>query len=251
MPRATASALKILPHCGYSMRDDIPTRDDKPTREQRVGSAVHSLNEWVTNGLERTIEDAFAMHNVTPKCKAIVEGCHRGWLKWWESYGCPAFNTEVAYEFNVLDCTARELVLPGPRQYPYEDWCIYGTADAVLYGATNGVWVTDYKTGNPVFYDKAHENAQMLFLCMCAAKVSGVATATSTLLFLDENMPAAENSAQVSAATLAAFEAELCSNYGGIETTPPRIGDHCRDMFCKLRPTKKYEGCPAWLAQGY
>jgi hypothetical protein len=247
MPRITASGLTVLPFCAYPFRDDAPEVEDKPKPKTRAGSAVHTLNEWaVTKPTEPTaIDEAFAKHKVTPAFRQFVAKAHESWLDWWFSVGCPAFETEVAYEFNAVTRKARKLALPKPREYPYLDNCIYGTADAVLVFGDH-VWVVDYKTGNPLFYAKAHDNAQMRFLAMCAAKVADLLDARVTLLFLDDVIAPAQNDAELESLKLAQFEESLCRRYSLIANAEPTRGRHCRENWCRLRPTSKFAGCPAW-----
>ncbi len=248
MPRVTASGLSMLRYCAAPFRDDAPVlKERKPGLKTRSGSAVHTLNELAALGVQYQPEDAIVKHEITPTWRAFVYGCHTSWLKWYEAAGRPALRPEVAYEFDTATGDACEIVLQSPRDYPYRDGCVYGTADAVFYDGES-VRVTDYKTGDPAYYDKASRNAQMLFLSMCAAKVAGVADAIAELQFIETDR-VTPDTAEYDYFVLADFEQWLCSRYRDIANAEHTRGDWCRDKWCKLRPTKDYPGCPAWAPQ--
>lgn len=151
--KLSASGIKTFLDCQPSASDDVGVRISEYKDASEHGIMVHKYIEHLYAGHSR--EEAISMMPDGNRifCNAI------------DIFSLPSLENgrcEVAYEYDATSRKAKEITIAGPREYPWRDGCIYGTADVVT--AAFDIW--DIKTGNSPVDDPA-SNAQLYFFAMC------------------------------------------------------------------------------------
>jgi CRISPR/Cas system-associated exonuclease Cas4 (RecB family) len=147
----------------------------KPGQSARRGTVIHSFIER-----SRTIGRVQALVEI--KDDEIRNLCNAIDLNLFPSY----LESEVTYEYNAIENTARAISISKPRDYPYNDGCFYGTADLVgLSEDGQSVIVIDIKTGKRL-PKHASENWQLRLLAVAAASTYGCRAAKVALAYINQ-----------------------------------------------------------------
>lgn len=224
--RCTFSKASLLTICGWWARDDVSYPAEETTREATLGNDAHAANAATING------------EPLPALSDEARALYRQWLTgWWEPRKHHGWRAEVAYALNPFTSEARELTLPGPRQYPDlgPEW-LCGTADAVLVG-DSAVMVDDFKTGRHA--PSAHGNGQLLSLALAAATVHGISRALVAITSVrPERLTASV--VPLDRYELDTWRDTLAQAVARVPTAEPNPGPHCDELWCPAR-----QACPA------
>lgn len=202
--KLSASGIKTFTSCPSSAIDDVVERHNVHVESSDHGNTVHRFIELLYNGHSaKEALDEMPAH-ARPFCRAI------------DTKSLPTMDSsraEVAFEYDTATQTAREVVLPAPREYEWKDGCVYGTADIV--SATHEVW--DIKTGNaPIDHPAA--NTQLMFFAMCLSRIyKPLRTYKVGIVFVHDDGSVQKVTGCIDYDRIKVFESLLCMSY------PPQI----------------------------
>lgn len=229
--KPTGSRLGILLNCGFPFNgQDWP--EDSSGFAANMGTAFHWLAaKLINDGLECGIPDE--LHREALQ-RAGLDDSHLSKLHDLGAYkavsGFGDARAEVAYAWDYRTGDARELGVDVGREYRISDTEIAGTAD-VVDRYRNNVIIIDWKTGEP---PPARNNAQLLFLAMCEAKIRGYVSIEVQIRSVNERGVWID-SEPLTQFDLDVFEAQLVRAINEAKDAEPRPGAHCK--WCPVRDT--------------
>jgi len=232
--RITASKLPLVEHCQWWARPDVEW-DQRPSESSLLGSAVHYFIEQAILGNRVTMDQLahkFFLHEaLVPNLRYMCEA----WARKFPLFP-NTWTPEVSLACDVTTLKAREI--GRNRDYSKKtETEIPGTSDIVSY-EDGIVHIIDWKTGRQIGLARPSQNAQLLFLAMCAAKIHGVSRARLTLChIMPDKVDAVED--EVDEMVLAAAAYQL--RHLRPDESSPNKGWWCRYKFC---PAKS--NCPEW-----
>lgn len=223
--RITASSLERAKLCPASSK--LP-RIRRISAASERGTVVHQyLSDCLTIGADAAIENVPEFYK--DLCSAF------------DLDGLPckpeSFASEVAFAWDPIFDTAREIGRDIDREYPADEFC--GTIDVI--GVTaDAVVVYDYK-GAYSHAEKASKNMQLRAYALMAARAYGKSRAIVGIIRVREDgMPAHYDLAELDAMDLDAAAHEIREILAD-ESTEPVIGPHCQYCEC-------IQSCPAMRA---
>lgn len=159
--RLSASRLDLAKSCLWWARPEIEEPQQTKSKHQELGVQTHLAIAGVLSGEQEFVSD---------EAVALCEAWKRhpiSKLPW---------RPEIAFAWNPQTGESIELSSSGHRDYSRAppSW-IVGTVDAYCIDpqADDTVLVADWKTGLQGDLDAAKYNAQLLFLCLAAARATG------------------------------------------------------------------------------
>lgn len=153
----------------------LPHVRRKPGPSARRGTAIHS---YIENA--RKLGKQQALAEVTdPQIRQLCGAIDLNHFP-------PYLESEVTYEYDALNSTARSIKIDSPRDYPYNLHCYYGTADLVGVSEDGKTAIViDIKTGKRMPTHAGH-NWQLRFLASAACAAYGCTSAQVALAYVNE-----------------------------------------------------------------
>lgn len=219
--KPSASKLGLLKACAYPFNGQMwPAQVSGDAAD--LGSAYHQVVARLVNipGSDAHTHkaDAAERYAVDPKALAALRPedaaaeCSSG------------ARAEVAFAWNWETGKARELGVDLDRGYLVGDTEIAGTADII-----DGDTIADWKTGKEP--PKAEDNAQLLFLAMCANKLDYQISRVQ-IRHVHPDGEVWHDTAELGPFDLDAFEAELVGEIRSVNLAEPNPEKHCR--YCPM-----------------
>lgn len=225
----TGSKIALLMACAYPFNGQA-WPESETGDAARLGQAWHevaakAINTDMTDCQLAGLYDQAAKNNgLTPEQVEQLYAMAPDAAAFDLLESCGAVRVEVAYAWDWKTGKVRELGVDIGRNYRVSATEVAGTADVV------GVsFIADWKTGKEA--PKAENNAQLMFLAMCAAKL-GHPIERIQILHVKPDGSVWTDTCEVTEFDLEAFEAELRREIQALPGAFPTAGKHCR--YCPM-----------------